>query len=207
MKKEEALKIIVDCAKVYRDNLANRHLLFVFQDGSVVKNIEIVCLPRNYMHLTGVALVDRSLKSADFYDLCIRGELKCSSFELNKDGTTRVKLQVLNQAMNIHKTAKMIGDYSYTKSMLVTEKIAGTVTACLGFIRERGKRNSYVPNTVLREDIRNVVDKPPKKVLAIFRKSKDEAIYRECTYLAKGVLLELIQTDILKSKVDFELVN
>ena len=83
MKKEEALRIIVDCAKVYRDNLANRHLLFVFQDANVVKSLEVICLPRNYMHLTGVLLVDRSLKSAGFYDLCIRGELAPSSFELN----------------------------------------------------------------------------------------------------------------------------
>jgi hypothetical protein len=194
MKKENALKIIVECAKQYRDNLSNRKLLFVFQDSDNLQSLEVIFLPRNFLHLTGAILADKSLKSVDFYNLCIKGDLKTSAFELNKDGTTQVKLQVLSQAMNIHKTAKMVGNYTFTKSLLVTEKLAGTVTACMGFAREKGKRNLYVPNTVLRQDIRNVVDKPPKKVLAIFRKPQHEKTYEECTYLAKGVCLEEILT-------------
>jgi len=147
------------------------------------------------LHLTGVVLTDSSLKSVDFFDLCVKGELTPSAFELNRDGTTRVKLSVLNQVMNIHKTAKMVGNYSFSKAMLVTEKLAGTVNACMGFVRENGKRNLYVPNTVLREDIRQITDKPTKKVLAIFRKPKHEQVYGESTYLAKGVQLNMILTE------------
>ena len=194
----------MECAEQYRTNLANNSLLFVFNDAGVVQSLEVTCLPRNYQHLTGIVLTDNKIKSVDFYEMCIDKRLSPSAFELSENGTTQMKLSVLSQAMNIHKTAKMIGDYSYTKSMLVTEKIAGTVTACMGFVREQGKRNFYVPNTVLREDIRNVVDKPPKKVLAIFRKPIKENIYKECTYLAKGVSLETILSDKLKSLVIVE---
>ena len=49
MKKEDAIKIITDCAKVYRDNLANRNFLFVFQDVDDVECFEAICLPRNYL--------------------------------------------------------------------------------------------------------------------------------------------------------------
>ena len=150
---------------------------------------------------------EKNRSTQNHIGMCIDKRLSPSAYEFSKDGTTQMKLSVLSQVMNIHRTAKMVGDYTHTKSMLITEKLAGTVTACLGFIRERGKRNSYVPNTVLREDIRNVVDKPPKKVLAIFRKSKNEPVYRECTYLAKGVLFESILTYALKSRVDFEYAN
>jgi len=202
MKKTEAHKIILECAGQYKINLANRSLLFVFNNAGVIQSFEVVCMPRNYLHLTGVVLTN-NYRSIDFYEMCIDKRLSPLAYEFSKDGTTQMKLSVLSQVMNIHKTAKMVGDYTHTKSMLVTEKLAGTVTACLGFIRERGKRNSYVPNTVLREDIRNVVDKPPKKVLAIFRKHKNERIYRECTYLAKDVSLETILTDALKSKNKF----
>ena len=194
----------MECAEQYKTNLANRSLLFIFDNAGAIHNLEVICMPRNYLHLTGVVLTDKNLKSIDFYEMCIDKRLSPSAFEFSKDGTTKMKLSVLSQIMNIHKTAKMVGDYTHTKSMLVTEKLAGTVTACLGFIRENGKRNFYVPNTVLREDVRNVVDKPPKKVLTIFRKSKDEPIYSECTYLAKGVSLESILTGILSSKVDIK---
>ena len=194
----------MECAELYKTNLANRSLLFIFDNAGVIQSLEVICMPRNYLHLTGVALTDKNLKSIDFYEMCIDKRLPPSAFYFSKDGTTKMKLSVLSQIMNIHKTAKMVGNYTHTKSMLVTEKLAGTVTACVGFVREKGKRNFYVPNTVLREDIRKVVDKPPKKVLAIFRKFKDEHIYRECTYLAKSVSLESILTDALKSKVDIE---
>ena len=195
----------MECAEQYKTNLANRSLLFVFNNAGVIQSFEVVCMPRNYLHLTGIVLTN-NYRSIDFYEMCIDKRLSPSAYEFSKDGTTQMKLSVLSQVMNIHKTAKMVGDYTHTKSMLVTEKLAGTVTACLGFIRERGKRNFYVPNTVLREDIRNVVDKPPKKVLAIFRKPKEEPIYRECTYLAKGVSFESVFTDTetVKSKVDIE---
>ena len=69
-----------------------------------------------------------------------------------------MKLSVLSQIMNIHKTAKMVGDYDNTKSVLFTEKIVGTVTACVGFVREG---NYYLPNTTLREDIRTITVRTP----------------------------------------------
>jgi len=203
MKKSEVPKILLECAELYKTNLVNRSLLFVFNNSGVVESLEVICLPRNYLHLTGIVLNDNNLKSIEFYEMCIDKRLSPSTYKLSKNGTTQMKLSVLNQVMNIHKTAKMVGDYTDTNSVLVKEKLAGTITACMGFVHDQGKRNSYVPNTVLRGDIRNVVDST-KNVLAIFRKSKDEPIYRECTYLAKSVSLESILSGTLKSKVEIE---
>ena len=137
--KDAAIRIITSCARQYDDNLKNKNLVFLFDDSSNgVAYIETLFLRRNFMHLTGVVPSGKGMRSTDFYDISMRGQLSPRHFELHKDGSSDLKLSVLSMIMNIHKTAKMVGDYNLTKSLLITEKIVGTVTACLGFVRENG---------------------------------------------------------------------
>ena len=83
----------------------------------------------------------------------------------------------------------MIGEYSFSKSLLYTEKLAGNVTACVGFVRDD---RFYIPNTVLREDIRDITKRPQKRVLAVFKKEMKEPVYSELCYHAKGINLSRI---------------
>ena len=205
MKKDEALKIIVECAKQYSQNLVNRNLLFVFRGAEGVSHIETVFLPQNFMHLTGVIPRDKSLSSVTFYNACVSGKLTPALFEMNHDGTTRMKLSVLPQVMNIHKVARMAGDFKGSKIKLNTEKIVGNVHACIGFVHALQHHGFFVPNTVLREDIREVVEKPTHKVLAVFRKPVTAEKYAECTYTAKDFYLESIVQNNLNEKVDLVL--
>ena len=198
MNKEEALRTIVDCAKQFQNNLVNCNVLFVFADNDKINFLETLFLPRHYMHLTGITLLNNNIKSVNFYNMCLSGRLDSSIFILNPNGTTEMKLSVLSQAVNIHKTARMIGTYNLTKSMLITEKIVGTITACLGFVPDNGY---YIPNTILREDIRDVVCKPTKRILAIYKKSKNTPYYTSHSYVAKDVNMADIEEDlILKNK-------
>jgi len=189
MKKEEAIRILATCAEQYSSNLASKNLLYAFDDGGKNLHLESLFLPRHYLHLTGVRLLSNSMRSVDFYSLCLRNQLSPTSFSFHENGTTELKLSVLPQIMSLHRTAKMVGDYDNTKSVLITEKIVGTVTACVGFVRDG---SFYVPNTVLREDIRAVTVSPQKRILAIFVKETQEAKYPKCSYLAKGVTMESV---------------
>ena len=103
--------------------------------------------------------------------------------------------------MKIQTCAKMVGVYDYTKSVLYTEKIAGNIYACMGFIKEN---NYYIPNTALREDIRDVSVRPQKRILAIFKKNIPQKLY--CTppcYSAKKIdISSLLSSDNLKQKFD-----
>ena len=200
MKKDEAIRTLTTCAKKYKDNLENRNLLYIFTDNLKTHHFESLFLPRHYLHLTGVKLLSGKIKSIDFYRLCIRKQLSPSIFSFHDNGTTEMKLSVLSQIMNIQKTAKMVGDYDNTKSVLFTEKIVGTVTACVGFVREG---NYYLPNTTLREDIRTITVSPQKRILAILSKKAQDKQYSEVTYLAKGVsLTSIIKTEELKSIIN-----
>lgn len=201
MKKEEAIKIITSCAKQYKENLENRNLLFIFKNEKGFDFFQAVFLPRNFLHLTGVEVNEKTVKSTDFYEMCLKGQLSPSLFEIASDGTTDMKLSILPQIMIIYRTAKMVGEYDYSKSLLVTEKIAGSVTACLGFVRDG---EYYIPNTALKEDIRDITLKPQQRIIAIFSKSKDAEKFTHLCYTAKGVNLDNITFPaVILDKIDF----
>lgn len=81
--------------------------------------------------------------------------------------------------MNIDVKARMIGNYIGPHLELYTEKVTGTTTACLGLIQNN---DYHIPNSVLSEDIRSIVPKPPDKIYAIFKKPTNSHFYTELTY-------------------------
>lgn len=86
--------------------------------------------------------------------------------------------------MNIDTKARMIGNYIGPHLDLYTEKVTGTTTACLGLIE---KENFYLPNSVLSEDIRVIIPKPPGKIYAIFKKPMNSPLYTQLTYHTKNL--------------------
>jgi len=193
MRKDDAIRIITDCAKLYHENLVNKNLLFVFGTTNDLRYFESIFLAQNFTHLTGVIL-NNGIDNKEFYNKCIGRNLSFSDFDLRKDGTSKMRLLVLTQVMNIHKTAKMAGDYNHNRLKLSTKKVAGGVHACLGFTSAKENPGFYVPNTVLNENIQNVSTKPVHRLLAILRKTVEDERYNISShvYLAKNIDFELI---------------
>jgi len=190
MKKDAAINVITTCAKEYNTYLENNNLLFLFGSQQKPDFFEAVFLPRHFLHLTGVEIAENSASgSSDFYEKALKGQLSPSDFSLATNGTTEMKLQILPQLMKIHRSAKMVGDYNFTKSILYTEKLVGNITASLGFVRDG---EYYVPNTALREDMRDIAVRPQSQMLAILRKSVEQSQYDELCYTAKGLTLQNI---------------
>ena len=69
-------------------------------------------------------------------------------------------------------------------TVLYTEKLAGGVKACLGFVKTH--RAEYVPNTVLNTDIRTVT-KISQQVIATYRRKNSASPYQELVYKAKKI--------------------
>lgn len=116
---------------------------------------------------------------------CLKKNLKLNDFDFAEDGTTEMKLSVLLELTQIHKNAKMVGDYNCSRSKLYTDKLSGTVKACLGFTCEENSR-FFVPNTALKEDIRDLIVQS-QQVIAIFSKNTKDELYSRLTYLANGI--------------------
>ncbi len=179
MTKKEAIAIISRCAALYSANLCDQQLAFVYRDGNNQTGfVEVIFRSNNFMHFTGIDTKNH-IKANAFYRDALDKRLKESDIQFKNNHKTELKLRILQNIMNIPFSARMIGDYTGAHLDLYTEKVAGTTTACLGLIL-RG--NEYIPNTILKEDIRNITPKPPGKIFAIFHKPIRQDIYAELTF-------------------------
>ena len=92
-----------------------------------------------------------------------------NDFDFAKDGSTVQKLDVLENMMGMKRNAMMIGDFTGRGPKLFTEKAAGNICGCIGFVKDRNT-GLNVPNTLLKKDIRDVVANPVQKIYAVFSK-------------------------------------
>lgn len=192
--KEKAITVVTSCAKTYKENLVDKSLLFVCSDKhNNISCIEFTFDSSNFLHLTGLkpktfvteSGAEHTLNATEFYNKCLDRKLRASEFDFAADGTTPLKLDVLPSLINKCISAKMIGNYNSSNPKLYTEKLVGNISACMGFIKANNT-DRYVPNTVLKVDIRNYTT-GTAKVIAVFRKGKYEKTYCECTYVSKTV--------------------
>ncbi len=80
----------------------------------------------------------------------------------------------------------MIGDFTDRGPKLFTEKVAGGVGGCIGFVRDR-HTGLNVPNTLLKKDIRDVTASPVQKVYAVLSKSYTAEKYSVLEKVDKGM--------------------
>ena len=198
---DEAKEILRIAAQSYKNNYINKNVLFVASRGDAFHLYEVTFFAKNFMHLTGNI---KSMSSKHFYNLAKSGSLKKDDFTFAKDGTTDMKLDVLQPIMNLFCTAQMIGDYNNLHEWVVVDKMVGTVTIAMGFKKDEDA-NCNVPCTALKTDVRTVSLKPVLPIIAIFRKDRCEKLYDEVTKLAKGVTVERLASMTELSKiVDFK---
>lgn len=179
MTKKQAIDIISKCAVSYHKYLENYQVVFVYRDSSNVSYFtEVQFRAQNFLHFTGV-IPRKDLNANNFYRYALGKKLRETDFSFNDSYTSELKLRVLDTIMNIDTRARMIGNYNCSKIDLFTEKITGTTSACLGLIQ---KNNIFIPNSVLSEDIRTLIPKPPGKIYAIFKKKIGAPYYTQLTY-------------------------
>lgn len=155
------LRTIFLAAKNYESNLLNKNILVIYEDRKTKKYLkeEFIFFDLNFLHLTGVEYTkstNKNKNSAQFFYQCLANELKIEDFSYKKDGSTRLKIEVLNNIVSVHKEATMIGNFNKSRITLFTDKICGSVRACMGAVKN--DNNYYVPNTALKEDVRRLVD-------------------------------------------------
>lgn len=200
MDKRRAIHIITKAAKLYRDNLEDQKILFLFAqpseikkeliEGKVlssIKGYEVAFHRYNFMHMTGVKLNKTETVSAiHFYEKCLDQRLTEHDFFLAKDGSTGQKLDILEHMMRIKKNVTMIGEFADRGPKLFTEKVAGNVCGCIGFVKDRNT-GLNVPNTLLKKDIRDVTAKPYYKVFVVASKHYTEEKYLVFNKIDKSI--------------------
>ena len=160
--KIQAIEIIVKCAKQYNHYLSGKQVVFIYRDQNNHTDYTAVKFRSyNFLHFTGVSLRN-GMNANGFYRAALNHRLSENDFSFKNIHTTELKLNVLHIITNIDSKARMIGNYHGSHLELYTEKVAGTTAACLGLIQGT---DCYIPNSVLNEDIRSIIPKPPRKNL------------------------------------------
>ena len=131
--KAEVLRILHNSAIAYKTNLLNRNVMFIASKEKQTLVFEAKFLPSNFKHLTGIIT---NLNSTRFYEAALSNKLNEINIDFARDGTTQKKLDVLFSLMSIHKTAKMAGDFESAHKVLLSNKVAGTTTAVMGFVKD-----------------------------------------------------------------------
>ena len=148
--------------------------------------------------LTGIS---SKLNAEQFFRAAINRRLGEKDISLSTDGTSDLKLDILPKLMNIHISARMVGDYDNSKPLLITDKFAGTTTMAMGFVQING---IYIPNTALKKDVREITSKATRrKVAAVLIKARSDVLYKRLTYLAKGLTIDdALFKPVIREKVD-----
>lgn len=196
MNKKEALDIILKCAWQYDLHLKDQNVMFiVLNKDKSISHFETFFRDNNFLHLTGVT---SPLNSVKFYKACIDNMLSLNQFNF-KDNTTELKLQILNDAMKIDRIAQMVGEFNNSGLSLYTQKVVGTVRVCMGLVKDSNDP-FYVPNTVLKTDIRSTTIPPTLKIACMLKKPIEEEKYTLITSIGRKI--DLRELPLPQSVID-----
>ncbi len=206
--KEEARRIVLNCAKKYNENLLGKNLIIIYRDRVTndICDIEVIFNKENYQHLTGLELVDKSgnlikNQSVNFYRKCIEKKLGINEFRFRADGTTQLKLSALPVLMDITKITKITGEYNNSRPYLIVHRVIGGTGFCLGLTKVN---NFYVPSSALLENIKKLTNEP-SQVLAILEKDTDQRVFSKIKHVAKGLnLKKLVLPNEIANKISLE---
>lgn len=201
MDKRKAIQIMTKAAELYKDNLEDQKILFLYGLPSDVKKqlqtdekiisalqgYEVAFHRYNFLHLTGVRINKNETASAiHFYQKCLDKRLTETDFSFARDGSTGQKLDILESMMQIKKNVTMIGDFTDRGPKLFAEKVAGNVCGCIGFVQDKNTELN-VPNTLLKKDIRDVTAQPVYKVYIVISKHYTDEKYSQFAKIDKSI--------------------
>ena len=195
MDKRRAIQIMTKAAQLYKENLEDQKVLFLYglprevkkqlqEKGKILSSVhgyEVAFHRYNFLHLTGVRLNKKTTASAiHFYQKCLDKRLTENDFSF------------------------AIGEFTDRGPKLFTEKAAGNVCGCIGFVQDKNTKLN-VPNTLLKKDIRDVTAQPTYKVFAVISKHYTEDRYSYLAKVDKGFdLKEYYFSEIIENMIDRE---
>jgi len=160
MDKRKAIQAMTRAAALYHADLEDQKVIFLY----------------------GVpAEVRKQLQAGSGRLLSIKG-YEVAFHRYNFLHLTGVRLNMMGLKQNV----TMIGDFTDRGPKLFTEKAAGNVCGCIGFVKDRNTRMN-VPNTLLKKDIREVTASPVQKVYAVLSKSYTAERYSVLEKVDKGI--------------------
>lgn len=183
MNKQQTMKALQEAILLYEENLANKKILILYEVDKEIQKLEIIFKRNNFLHLTGIKIQNSNLNPTIFYKKLLNQRLSLSDFNIKSDGTTQLKIQILNQISTINKFINTIGKYQANRKFLIADRVIGNHNICL-CLKNIGDFD-YVPISALQENIKNITDMQ-YKIICIATKPLKDKIYSKLTYISKN---------------------
>ena len=179
--KKNVLKIILNAAKKYDRELKEKELLIVAKQEKTLVSYQIKFRGYHFKHFTGV---ESNLSANDFFKKALKNTLGINEFEFKDSLLVEKKMHVLENAMELPYSAKMVGNFKYAGIKIKADMGAGNSCYVMAFRTD--DTNVLYPISVMEEDIRNSTQ-PTSPIFAILRKNKNEKTFEEITYISKNI--------------------
>lgn len=128
--KTETLKRILSAAKIYDKELNGKDLLVLAKQEKNIVSYNIRFKSYHFKHFTGV---ESNLSATSFYAKTINNRLLVNEFEFNDTFLIEKKMRVLENAMKLPYSAKMIGDFQYAGIKIEADMGAGSPQYVMAF--------------------------------------------------------------------------
>lgn len=203
MNKQQTLKTLQEAIFLYEENLANKKILILYENEKEIEKLEIIFKRNNFLHLTGIDIKDSNLNPSIFYKKLLNQRLSLNDFRIKSNGTTQLKIQILNQISSINKFINSTGDYQASRKFLLADKVIGNHNICL-CLKNIGNAD-YIPISALQENIKKITYRQ-YKIIGIATKPLKNKVYDKLTYIAHNNTscntLEKINKIILKKSIN-----
>lgn len=193
MEKIIALRKLKTAIINYETYLKNHEYIVIYNENGIFQVRKVIFLQENFHHLTGVKL---NIKKKDFYKRLLNSKLKLTDFDFREDGTTALKLDVIEFYHTLFTSPSNIGYYdknNYLNIKLMTTKIIGTTRISLGLIKEK---NYYSPNSLLKQSMKQITNQN-YPVICILKRKFDWKEYRY-SYLHKDYDKDFIENKLIE---------
>ena len=183
------LKTLNKAIILYDEHLNDNEFIFIFyNDLKKLEYKKIKFVKNNFLHLTGIKT---NLSPKDFYKFLKKDRLKEKDINIKDNGTTRLKLDIVDQMHHLIYTPTVIGDYDgFTKIKLDVDSVLGNTKAngiCIGL--KNIKPNNYAPKSLLKENIKHITHKT-NSVLLTLKKNCSNKEFNIVTYKSKKIDIE-----------------
>lgn len=196
--KEQALKIVTDCAREYDKSLKNHRFLLAYRQNNTLKYTIVLFRTHNFLHLTGLVAHDNA---KEFYNKCITSRLSVRDFDFDKAGNCHLKLSVLHLVPTMFYNHNLIGDFLRIGQRIEADYFVGMPNkdVSLGF---RSQLLNYdYPVTLYKQDIKQLTTST-HKIIGIWRIDPGRTVN---TYLAKDCDEETLTKQLIAIDAPLEL--
>ena len=187
---KEIIKTLSVGINLYDDHLKDNEFLILFKKDHKLEYKKITFNKGNFLHLTGL---NTKLKPNQFYKSVKSKKIKPSDISIKPNGTTRLKLDILDQMHNLFYQPILIGDYDgFVKIHLDADYIIGNLKAkgvCIGL---RGEEKC-IPNSLLQEQVKKITH-TPKPIMLTLKKKIGANDFQTITYQSKKIKLNELKT-------------